>query len=53
MEDKVLFKVEFEVLEQVTYSVYAVDEDEAIEIAQKDANLDHNGRAEYVQSWEV
>ena len=50
MED-VLFKVEFEVREKVTYSVYAKDEDEAIEKAYKDVNLDYDD-ADYVQSWE-
>ena len=54
MSDKLkLFEVEFEVRDTVTYSVYAEDEDSAIEKAQEDADLDHNGCADYINSWMV
>lgn len=48
-----LFKVEFEIRETVIYSVYAENEDDAIEKAQCDADLDYDGNADYYQSWEV
>ena len=48
-----LFEVEFEVRDTVIYSVYAEDEDSAIEKAHEDADLDHNGCAVYINSWMV
>lgn len=52
-EDLVEYSVEFEVRETMTYRVFAKNEDEAIEKAQADADLDYNGDAEFLNIWEV
>lgn len=52
-DEEVMFAVEFEVRDRVTYRVMATNEDEAVEKAMKDAELDYSGDADYIQSWEI